>query len=42
MFCAGLHAQAQHPAAPLPDIHDLMRQVEEHQHQLDKVRENYT
>ena len=29
-------------AGPLPDIHDLMRQVEEHQHQLDKVRENYT
>jgi hypothetical protein len=28
--------------APLPDIRDLMRQVVEHQRQLEKVRENYT
>lgn len=28
--------------APLPDIHELMKQVEDHQSQLDKVRENYT
>jgi hypothetical protein len=27
---------------PLPDIRQLMREVEEHQRQLDKVRENYT
>lgn len=30
------------PNSPLPEIHELMRQVEEHQKQLDKVRENYT
>jgi len=30
------------PDAPLPDIHQLMHEVEEHQKQLDKVRENYT
>ena len=29
-------------APPLPEIHQLMREVEEHQKQLDKVRENYT
>jgi hypothetical protein len=28
--------------APLPEIHELMHQVQEHQRQLDKVRENYT
>jgi hypothetical protein len=28
--------------APLPDAHQLMREVAEHQKQLDKVRENYT
>jgi hypothetical protein len=34
---------AQQPAAaPLPEIHQLMREVQEHQRQLDKVRENYT
>jgi hypothetical protein len=27
---------------PLPEIHELMHQVQEHQRQLDKVRENYT
>ncbi len=36
-------AQAQQPAAPpLPAIPQLMREVEEHQKQLDKIRENYT
>jgi hypothetical protein len=33
---------AQQASAPLPEIHDLMRQVQDHQRQLDKVRENYT
>ena len=28
--------------APLPDIHELMREVQEHQKKLDQVRENYT
>ena len=28
--------------APLPELHQLMREVQEHQRQLDKVRENYT
>ena len=32
--------QASNP--PLPDIHQLMKEVDEHQKQLDKVRENYT
>jgi hypothetical protein len=27
---------------PLPDIRQLMREVQEHQKQLDKIRENYT
>jgi hypothetical protein len=40
LAAAGL---AQQPAAaPLPEIHQLMREVQEHQRQLDKVRENYT
>ena len=44
LFMAGLRAAAsQNPAqAPLPDIRDLMRQVQEHQRKLDQVRENYT
>jgi hypothetical protein len=29
-------------ATPLPDIHQLMLEVQAHQKQLDKVRENYT
>lgn len=33
-------AQASPP--PLPDVPTLMKQVEEHQHKLDQVRENYT
>ena len=32
--------QATNP--PLPEIHQLMKEVDEHQKQLDKVRENYT
>lgn len=28
--------------APLPDIRELMREVQEHQKQLDRIRENYT
>ena len=28
--------------APLPDIRELMQQVQDHQKQLDKIRENYT
>jgi len=39
-------AQAQQPANPpspsLPEIHQLMHEVQDHQKQLDKVRENYT
>jgi hypothetical protein len=36
-------AQAQQAASPpLPDVRQLMREVHEHQMQLDKVRENYT
>jgi hypothetical protein len=32
----------QPPQAPLPDIRQLMQEVQDHQRQLDKVRENYT
>lgn len=35
-------AYAQSPAAPLPDIRQLLREVQEHQKHLDKVRESYT
>jgi hypothetical protein len=39
----GCSAQAQQAAAkPLPDFHQLMKEVHEHQKHLDKVRENYT
>ncbi|MGA2047337.1 MAG: hypothetical protein ABSG96_06570 [Terracidiphilus sp.] len=35
--------QTANPASPpLPEIHQLMREVQEHQKLLDKVRENYT
>lgn len=34
------HAQAASP--PIPEIHKLMREVQQHQRQVDKVRENYT
>ena len=42
-----LHALAQTPVAkpseaPIPDIPTLMKQVQAHQRELDKVRENYT
>jgi hypothetical protein len=38
-----LFALGQPPAqAPLPDIRQLMQQVQEHQKELDKIRENYT
>ena len=38
-----LVAAVQQPAqAPLPDIRQLMREVQEHQKQLDQIRENYT
>ena len=30
------------PNAPLPDIRQLMREVQAHQKALDKIRENYT
>src|ERR1700744_5425794 len=33
-------AQATQP--PLPDVPTLMKQVEDHQHKLDQVREHYT
>jgi hypothetical protein len=32
----------QAPNAPLPDIRELIHQVQDHQKQLEKVRENYT
>ena len=32
----------QQSGAPLPDIRQLMKEVQDHQRQLDKVRENYT
>jgi hypothetical protein len=35
------HAQAV-AGAPIPEIHQLMREVQEHQRQVDTVRENYT
>ena len=30
------------PARPLPELHQLLREVEEHQRELDKIRESYT
>ena len=36
------HAQAQQAAAPIPEIRELIREVTEHQKQLEKVRETYT
>ncbi len=32
----------QAPNAPLPDIRQLMREVQDHQKQIEKLRENYT
>lgn len=47
VFVISLPTAQQLPAqqaasAPLPQIPDLMREVQEHQKQLEKVRENYT
>lgn len=43
MLALGMTAAAQAVSnAPLPEIHELMREVEEHQKQVDKIRENYT
>jgi hypothetical protein len=43
LLLPALPARAQQAAnPPLPDIHQLMKEVHEHQRQLDKVRENYT
>lgn len=43
MLSIGLAAAPSGPTgAPLPDIRQLMQQVQEHQRQLDKVREAYT
>lgn len=35
-------ASGQAALPPLPDVPTLMKQVEEHQHKLDQIRENYT
>ncbi|HEV2484371.1 MAG TPA: hypothetical protein VGT08_02470 [Terracidiphilus sp.] len=37
-----LGGRAQQPNVPLPDIRQLMNEVQAHQKQLEKVRENYT
>jgi hypothetical protein len=44
LFSISLLAAGAQPAAQanLPDIRQLMREVQEHQKQLDKIRENYT
>ncbi len=43
LLLSSLSASAQQAAEkPLPDIHQLMKEVNEHQKKLDKVRENYT
>lgn len=43
MVTAGLPQQAPSPpGSALPDIRQLMREVQAHQRQLDKIRENYT
>ncbi|HLH37418.1 MAG TPA: hypothetical protein VKX41_22310 [Alloacidobacterium sp.] len=41
MFLTGF-SFTQSAQLPLPDVPTLMKQVEEHQHKLDKIRENYT
>jgi len=40
--CTMTDAFAQTTQPPLPDVPTLMKQVEDHQHKLDQVRENYT
>jgi hypothetical protein len=43
LFCLALPLAAAPPAeAPLPDLRQLMKEVEEHQKQVEKLRENYT
>lgn len=43
VFSTWLDAQTQPTAAaPLPDVRQLMHEVQEHQRQVDKIRENYT
>ncbi len=43
LLLPALPAPSQQPAnPPLPDIRQLMREVQDHQKQLDKVRESYT
>jgi hypothetical protein len=39
---AAVSAMGQSSQLPLPDVPTLMKQVEEHQHKMDEVRENYT
>jgi hypothetical protein len=39
---AASSAAGQAAQSPLPDVPTLMKQVQEHQHKLDQVRENYT
>jgi len=44
-FCCGagsLCPKTGRPNPPLPEIPQLMHEVQEHQKQLEKVRENYT
>jgi hypothetical protein len=40
--CAATASFAQASSAPLPDIRQLMKEVQQHQKQLEKVRESYT
>jgi len=42
LLAAALGRSQQAGSAPMPEIHQLMHEVQEHQRQLDKVRENYT
>lgn len=42
LLWASIGPAQQQPGAPLPDIRKLMLDVQDHQRQLDKVRENYT
>ncbi len=42
LCCASSSALAQTAQQSIPDVPTLMKQVEEHQHKLDQVRENYT
>ena len=42
LFLASVAQAEQAANPPLPEIHQLLREVTEHQKQLDKIRENYT